>query len=384
MFKNIVNRTNTNCAKWDELIEKVGIPDIISLTVADMDFVVAPEIQQAVLNAAVHGIYGYTNVSKNYIDLSHKWITEKYHWELKKEWIVFCPRVIQAISLCIQNMTCVDDKIIVFTPLYGSILNAIRENNRELVTSTLNYNNGHYEIDFRDFEKKLSSGVKMLIMVSPHNPIGRVWDRDEIDRIVALCKKYEVLIFSDEIHADFVWDKKFVSFGSFLNDYDKIVIGTSPAKTFNIAGLEASNIIFKNVELRNLFINILRQSGIHNPSYFCIPAVEAAYRYGDEWLKLAKKEILGNIEFAKNFFSNELKGFEVIKTEGTYTLWVDYRKTGMSEEQMYDLMINKANVAFSLGSGFGKEGEGFVRINVATPRRLLEKAFERFKKAICN
>ena len=141
MFKNIVNRTNTNCAKWDELIEKVGIPDIISLTVADMDFVVAPEIQQAVLNAAVHGIYGYTNVSKNYIDLSHKWITEKYHWELKKEWIVFCPRVIQAISLCIQNMTCVDDKIIVFTPLYGSILNAIRENNRELVTSTLNYNN---------------------------------------------------------------------------------------------------------------------------------------------------------------------------------------------------------------------------------------------------
>jgi len=270
MFKNIVNRTNTNCAKWDELIEKVGIPDIISLTVADMDFVVAPEIQQAVLNAAVHGIYGYTNVSKNYIDLSHKWITEKYNCELKKEWIVFCPRVIQAISLCIQNMTCVDDKIIVFTPLYGSILKAIRENNRDLVTSTLNYSNGHYEIDFRDFEKKLSSGVKMLIMVSPHNPIGRVWDRDEIDRIVALCKKYEVLIFSDEIHADFVWDKKFVSFGSFLNDYDKMVIGTSPAKTFNIAGLEASNIIFKNVELRNLFINILRQSGIHNPSYFCI------------------------------------------------------------------------------------------------------------------
>ena len=384
MFKNIVNRTNTNCAKWDELIEKVGIPDIISLTVADMDFVVAPEIQQAVLNAAVHGIYGYTNVIKNYIYLSNKWITEKYHWELKKEWIVFCPRVIQAISLCIQNMTCVDDKIIVFTPLYCSILKAIRENNRDLVTSTLNYSNGHYEIDFRDFEKKLSSGVKMLIMVSPHNPIGRVWDRDEIDRIVALCKKYEVLIFSDEIHADFVWDKKFVSFGSFLNDYDKMVIGTSPAKTFNIAGLEASNIIFKNVELRNLFINILRQSGIHNPSYFCIPAVEAAYRYGDEWLELAKKEILGNIEFAKNFFSNELKGFEVIKPEGTYTLWVDYRKTGMSEEQMYDLMINKANVAFSLGSGFGKEGEGFVRINVATPRKLLEKAFERFKKAICN
>lgn len=382
MFDNIVSRRNTNCAKWDELIEECKIEDIISLTVADMDFKVAPEIISSVIDAANHGIYGYTNVSEKYIELSRQWIERKYHWSLKEDWIVYCPRVIQAISLLIQNCTNKGDKIMVSTPLYDPIQNAVRVNDRCLVTNSLILKDNHYEIDFDDFENKIKDGVKIYIAVSPHNPVGRVWREDEISRIVDICKKHKVLIIADEVHADFIWENQFVSFGLFFDKYDDIIIGTSASKTFNIPGLEASNIIIKNEERRDFFKKLLRQAGIHNPSYFCIPAVEAAYEYGEEWLNLAKDTIKGNLDFTRNFFENEMTGYKVINSEGTYMLWVDYKDTGIKEEKLRDLMINKAKVAFSLGSGFGNEGEGFFRVNVAQPRKLLEEALLRYKNNI--
>lgn len=380
MFNQIVSRRNTNSAKWDEIIEKTGNEKLIPLTVADMDFPVAPEIENEVIKVAIHGIYGYTNVSERYLLASKRWIENNYNYSIEKEWIVYSPRVIQAISLYIQNNTRPSDKIMVFTPLYDPIQNAVRVNNRELITSSLLLKNGKYFIDFDDFREKISNGVKMLIMVSPHNPVGRVWDKRELEEIVKICKEFNVLIFSDEVHADFVWDKKFISMAEFFDIYENIIIGMAPSKTFNIPGLEASNIIIKNEKLRNELILYLRQAGIHNPSYFCIPAVCAAYELGDEWLGIAKKVIRDNISYARNFFENELKGFKVIEGEGTYLIWVDYRETGLSEDDLSEIMYEKANVAFSLGSSFGSEGVGFFRINVASPRVLLEEAFGRIKK----
>lgn len=382
MFDNIVSRKNTNCAKWDEIISECGVDDLIPLTVADMDYRVAPEIMTAVIEAANHGIYGYTNVSDKYIELSKAWAEKNYGFSPAKEWIVYCPRIIQAISLIIQNYTEKNDKVLVFTPLYDPIQNAVRINDRELVECPLQLKDGHYEIDFADFEKKIESGVKIFISVSPHNPIGRVWTEEEIRKTIDICKRHDVLIISDETHADFIWKGEFRSYASFYDMYENIIIGLSTSKNFNIAGLEASNIIIKSEDLREFFKKLLRQGGIHNPSYFCIPAVIAAYEYGEEWLLLAKNKIKENMDFIKDFFEKEMKGFKVIDSEGTYLSWVDYRETGISEEKLEELMINKAHIAFSLGSGFGKDGTGFFRVNAALPKKLLEEALFRFKNNI--
>ena len=382
MFDNIVSRKHTNCAKWDEIIDEYGIEDLIPLTVADMDYRVAPEIINAVIEAANHGIYGYTNVSERYIELSKIWAERNYDFSLQKEWIVYCPRIIQALSLIIQNYTEKNDKIMVCTPLYDPIQNAVRINDRELVECPLVLENGHYEINFADFEEKIKEGVKIFIAVSPHNPVGRVWKEEEIKRTIDICKDNNVLIISDETHADFIWKGKFVSYGSFYDIYDNMIVGLSTSKNFNIAGLEASNIIIKDEAFRTFFNKLLKQAGIHNPSYFCIPAVIAAYEYGEEWLLMVKDKIRENIKLIKNFFKKDMKGFSVIEPEGTYLVWIDYRATGISENELKDIMIHKAHVAFSMGGSFGIEGKGFFRINAALPKQLLEEALLRFKNNI--
>lgn len=382
MFDNIVSRKHTNCAKWDEIIDEYGIEDLIPLTVADMDYRVAPEIINAVIEAANHGIYGYTNVSERYIELSKIWAERNYNFSPQKEWIVYCPRIIQALSLIIQNYTEKNDKIMVCTPLYDPIQNAVRINDRELVECPLVLENGHYEINFADFEEKIKEGIKIFIAVSPHNPVGRVWKEEEIKRTIDICKDNNVLIISDETHADFIWKGKFVSYGSFYDTYDNMIIGLSTSKNFNIAGLEASNIIIKDEAFRMFFNKLLKQAGIHNPSYFCIPAVIAAYEYGEEWLLMVKDKIRENIKLIKNFFEKDMKGFSVIEPEGTYLVWIDYRATGISENELKDIMIHKAHVAFSMGGSFGIEGKGFFRINAALPKQLLEEALLRFKNNI--
>ena len=382
MFDNIVSRKHTNCAKWDEIIDEYGIEDLIPLTVADMDYRVAPEIINAVIEAANHGIYGYTNVSERYIEIYKIWAERNYNFSLQKEWIVYCPRIIQALSLIIQNYTEKNDKIMVCTPLYDPIQNAVIINDRELVECPLVLEDGHYEIDFADFEAKIKSGVKIFIAVSPHNPVGRVWKEEEIKKTIDICKDNNVLIISDETHADFIWEGKFVSYGSFYDAYDNMIIGLSTSKNFNIAGLEASNMIIKDESFRMFFNKLLKQAGIHNPSYFCIPAVIAAYEYGEEWLLMVKDKIRENIKLIKNFFEKDMKGFSVIEPEGTYLVWIDYRATGILENELKDIMIHKAHVAFSMGGSFGIEGKGFFRINAALPKQLLEEALLRFKNNI--
>ena len=382
VFDNIVSRKNTNCAKWDEIIDEYGIEDLIPLTVADMDYRVAPEIINAVIEAANHGIYGYTNVSKRYIELSKIWAENNYNFSPQKEWIVYCPRIIQALSLIIQNYTEKNDKIMVCTPLYDPIQNAVRINDRELIECPLVLEDGHYEINFAAFEAKIKSGVKIFIAVSPHNPVGRVWKEEEIKKTIDICKDNNALIISDETHADFIWEGKFVSYGSFYDTYDNMIIGLSTSKNFNIAGLEASNMIIKDESFRMFFNKLLKQAGIHNPSYFCIPAVIAAYEYGEEWLLMVKDKIRENIKLIKNFFEKDMKGFSVIEPEGTYLVWIDYRATGILENELKDIMIHKAHVAFSMGGSFGIEGKGFFRINAALPKQLLEEALLRFKNNI--
>ena len=380
MFNNVVDRRNTSCAKRDETIEKTNIKDIVPLTVADMDFKTSPEIIASMIEAVNHGIYGYTNISDGYIEASVNWIKRNYGRIPKDYEVVFCPRIIQAISLIIQNFTNIGDKVMISTPLYNPIQGAILSNDRLLVSSELVLENNHYEIDFEDFENIAKSGVKVFICVSPHNPTGRVWSKEEISKIVSICKKYKIMIVSDEVHADFVWKDKFISFGSFLDEYDNMIICTSPAKTFNVPGLEASNILIRNDENRSKFKEILIKAGIHNPNYFCVPAVIAAYNSSYEWLNMLKANIKDNLLYVKKFF-NEIDGFKVIESEGTFLLWIDYRGLNLSEEEFKNILL-KSKVLFNLGSEFGDGGVGFFRINVASPKNILEKALLNFKKQI--
>ncbi len=379
---DIANRTGTNCAKWDETIEKYENPNIIPLTVADMDFKASEAIINSMVKYAEMGIYGYTNPSPKYLDLSQKWMKHQYKYEVDKDCIVFCPRIIQALSLVIQNFTKENDDIMIMTPLYSPIQNAIKVNNRKIVENKLIYENGSFNIDFEDFENNLKSGVKFLVIVSPHNPTGKVLTKDEIERIISLCKKYDVLIFSDEVHADFVWDDNFVSFASFFSQHDKLIVANSPSKTFNIPGLEISNIIIENFEIREKFREILNQAGIHNPNYFSIPAIEAAYGDSYSWMLETKKYIKENMLLIKIFFEEDLKGFKCSDIQGTFLLWISYKGLNITEEELSNQFINQANVAVSLGSEFGDEGEGFFRINAAAPRELILTALDRIKNNI--
>ncbi len=380
MFDKVVDRRNTSSAKWDETILNCGMEEVIPLTVADMDIKTSPEIVSNMVKAANHGIYGYTIIEDSYIDSVLKWISENQNWKPEKDWYVYCPRIIQAVAMSIQNFSQEDDKIMVQTPLYDPIQESIVVNGRKLITSDLILKNNHYEIDFNDFEAKIKDGVKIFICVSPHNPTGRVWNKEELVKIVKICKKYDVLIISDEVHADFVWEGKFTSFGEFLDVYDRIIICNSPSKTFNIPGLEASSIFIKNREIREKFKRIINKSGIHNPNYFSVFAVKAAYDDSYEWYELMKSYIENNISYVKEFF-NKLDGFETTKAEGTFLLWIDYRKTGLIESDL-EKIFSKSKVLFSLGTGYGEAGRGFFRINVASPKKLLVEALESFKKQL--
>lgn len=384
MFNQVVNRENTNSAKLLEAFKEVKSDEFIALSVADMDFRSAPGIVNKMVEFASHGIYGYTNITDHYNEVVKEWMKKRHEWEISKEWIVFCPRIIQAVSLLIQNNTDKGDKIVVQTPLYSPLTNAIELNERTVITNPLILNNGRYEMDFENLEEAFVKGAKMIILCSPHNPVGRVWDESELTRLVNLCEKYKVLLISDEAHADFTYKKEFRSIGTVSKLENKVIICTSPAKTFNLPGLEVSNIIIPNEELRKGFQMNLQQAGIHNPSYFVLPAVEAAYSSGEEWLDQLKQYISENYKFTKHFIEKNLPDLKVIDSEGTYLMWLDCRGTGLSDYELKRWFFNDAKVAVSTGDSFGQEGIGFVRLNIALPMDRLQEALQKIVASYPN
>ncbi|MEW9677329.1 MalY/PatB family protein [Lentibacillus sp. L22] len=377
MFGHFVSRKNTNSAKWEEAVEDTNAEDTIALSVADMDFRTSPEIINKVVDAANHGIYGYTNLSGDYKKIVKMWMKKSYDWSISEDWVVFCPRIVQAVSLFVQNNTQKGDEIVIQSPFYSPLKNAVELNERLVVTSPLQYLNGHYEMDFDDLERKFSCGAKAFILCSPHNPVGRVWDESELIKLADLCVKYNVLLISDEVHADFAFSKGHIPIGKIQSIMNQVVICTSPAKTFNLPGLEISNIIIPNRHLREKFKMNLQQAGIHNPTYFAVPALTQAYLYSDDWLLMLKSYIKENYQFAKNYIEAHIPKFNVIQSEGTYLMWIDCREADLNEGDLRKWLFKKARVAVSMGSSFGDDGKGFIRINVAIPRKKLEEALDR-------
>lgn len=382
-FDTITDRSNTNAIKYN-LAEKRNKPlDAISLWVADMDFKTAPCIQKALAEKAAHGIYGYSRPDSRYYNALRNWLLTEHNFEIKDEWVVNTPGVSYAFATAIRALTEEGDAVLITRPVYYPFSNVINNQNRKLVNSALVLKNGHYEIDFEDFENKIiSEKVKVFLFCSPHNPGGRVWTKKELEKISEICLKHNVIVISDEIHSDITFENhKHTVFASISDETrENSIICTAPSKTFNLAGLQFSNIIIPNEKLRSKFTKEMERTGYDEPSLMGIVAATAAYSEGKEWFEAAKAYIWNNILFAEKLVREKCPKIKVLKPEGSYLLWMDFSAFELSDSQINDRILNKAKVWLDGGIMFGPEGKKFQRINCATPRAILEKALIQ----ICN
>ncbi|MBL4935705.1 pyridoxal phosphate-dependent aminotransferase [Clostridium sp. YIM B02515] len=379
-FDKVIDRKNTRSVKWD-LKKK----DIIPMWVADMDFEVPDEVVQAIKNRAEHKIYGYTAPDKEYYDSIINWFERRHGFVIKKEWINYCPGVVPAVNMLIRAFTKPGDKVILQVPVYHPFFTAVENNGCEVVENPLKLTEDKYEIDFEDLEKKIEDNkVKVLVLCNPHNPVGRVWTKEELVRLGELCIKNNVIVISDEIHCDLVYKEyNHISFASIKDDFAQIsAVCTAPSKTFNLAGLQTSSIIIANNDLRKKFFDVLEDNGIWAPNIFGIEALEAAYNYGEQWLDEVIEYLKGNLDFLTQYISKNIPKLKIIKPEGTYLVWVDCRGLGMDSKELHNFFLNKAGVWFDEGYIFGRGGEGYERINIACSRKLLEEALKRIEAAV--
>jgi cystathionine beta-lyase len=384
-FNRIYDRRNTGSIKWDWDGMKVRSQreDLIPLWVADMDFMSPISVVEALTKRAEHGIFGYTFFDESYYNAVIRWMAERHRWNIEKEWIVPTGGVVPSINFAIRTFTKEGDGVIIQQPVYSPFISAITRNNRKLVNSPLVLENGRYGIDFEDFEKKIvENQVKLFILCSPHNPVGRVWTKEELQRIGDICVKHQVIIVSDEIHHDIVypghWHYPIASLG---DEYADICITcTSPGKTFNLAALQIANIIIKNPDMRKKFKTFMESLALGEPSLMGNLACKTAYETGREWLDSLIVYLYENKEYVVSYIHQNIPNVRVINPEGTYLLWTDFRGTGLSDDEVYEILLKKAGVHVNKGSGFGAEGSGFIRMNIASPRKILEEALDRIEK----
>ena len=383
-FDDTIVRHGTNSMKWDKLKELYGREDLLPLWVADMDFSVAPAISKAIEKRLNHPVYGYIYCSDKYYQSIIGWMKRRHNWEVKKEWIVFTPGVVPALSYAIRAFTEPGDNIIIQSPVYHPFYNTIRNNERNVITNPLIYEHGKYYMDFEDLESKIDSRTKLLVLCSPHNPVGRVWTKEELVRLGEICLKNNLKIISDEIHFDLVY--KGYSHTVLANISpeirDNCIICTAPSKSFNIAGLQVSNIIIPNEDMRKKYTLQLEKDHIVRPNIFGEGALIAAYDESEEWLDSLVQYLEENRNFFMDFVEERIPELKVIRPEGTYLLWVDCSGLAMESEELKDFFVNKCRLALNDGEMFGSEGKLFQRFNIACPRSTLEEVLRRIEEAI--
>lgn len=384
-FDRVIDRRGKNCLKYDFAAER-GKPDgLLPLWVADMDLPAAEEIKQALHEAVEHGIYGYSEVKEPYFNAVHDWMKTRHGWEVKSEWLVKTPGIVYAIAACVKAYTKEGDGVMIQNPGYYPFGQVVRDNGRTLVDNTLHEENGRYIMDYEDMERQIvSSNVKLFILCSPHNPVGRVWTEEELRRVGEICLKHGVIIVSDEIHHDFIFPghKHFVLANLDERFPDTTVTCTAPSKTFNIAGLQVSNIFIANPKLREAFVREIDKTGYSQLNQMGLVACESAYRYGADWLEQLLVYLKGNLDFARDFIDRQIPGVKLVEPEGTFLLWLDCRDLHISDEELDDLVIHKAKLWLDGGRMFGPCGSGYQRINMACPREILKKALTGFAEAV--
>ena len=384
-FDKIIDRRNTRCLKYDFAVERNMPADVLPLWVADMDFETSSYIEDAIIERAKHAIYGYSEVKTPYFDILKKWMQKHHDWDIQRKWLVKTPGVVFALAMAVKAYTEPGDAVLIQQPVYYPFSEVIKDNGRNVVSNTLYLGeDNRYHIDFEDFEQKIvDHKIKLFLLCNPHNPVGRVWTKEELTRLGDICVKHHVTVVSDEIHEDFVFKGKHQVFANIKKEYEEITVTcTAPSKTFNIASLMISNILIPNPELKRKFKHQMDAAGISQLNVLGLVACEAAYEHGEEWYQEMKAYVKENIEFVKQYVEEQLSGVNMVEHEGTYLVWLDFRGTGLSVEELDDKIINQAKLWLDSGKIFGSCGEGFQRINVACPRKVLEEALDRIKNAV--
>ncbi|MCM1543299.1 MAG: pyridoxal phosphate-dependent aminotransferase [Blautia sp.] len=384
-FDQEIDRRGKNCLKYDFAAER-GKPDgLLPMWVADMDLPAAEEIKQALHQAAEHGIYGYSEVKEPYFQAVHDWMQRYHGWEVEREWMVKTPGVVYAIAAAVRAFTKEGDGVMIQNPGYYPFGQVVRDNGRVLADNTLHEENGRYTMDFEDMERQMESAhVKLFLLCSPHNPVGRVWTEEELRRLGEICLKHGVLIVSDEIHHDFVFPgyRHHVLAGLDERFREITITCTAPSKTFNIAGLQVSNIFIPDGELREALVKEIGRTGYSQLNQMGLVACEAAYRYGRDWLDQLLVYLKGNLDFARDFIGREMPGVKLVEPEGTFLLWLDCRGLQISDDELDRLVTEKAKLWLDGGRMFGPCGSGYQRINMACPRATLERALRQFADAL--
>ncbi len=382
-FNEGVNRLGTNAVKYDKYKENFNTneDDIIPMWIADMDFKTCDEITKALQNKLSTGNLGYDTVN-GYYESVVKWMRNRHNVDINVEDVVYTPGVVTAINFLLKILIKENDKVLVQSPVYHSFFRVLNENKCDVVQSELFIKDNRYEIDFDEFENKISTGVKVLILCNPHNPIGRVWTKEELERIVEICESYKVFIISDEIHSDLVFKGyKHTSLTTVAPYYkDNIVTLTAPSKTFNLAGLYVSNAIITDEKLRNRYKELFSTT----PNVLGAEALIAAYNKGETWLEELLEYIESNYNYVLNFVNENIPKIKVIKQEGTFLTWLDCRELELEDDELERFFLEKAKLALSTGTAFGKGGSGFMRMNIGCPISTVKEALERLKNAVDN
>ncbi len=384
-FNQVISRQHTHSLKYDFASERNHPQDALPLWVADMDFPVADEIKEVLQTTVNHGIYGYSESKGDYYQAVSNWYQHHFDYHIDSSWIIKTPGVVFALAHAIKALTQEGDAVLIQPPVYYPFKEVVEDNHRQLITNSLVLKDGKYHIDFEDFENKIKQHhVKLFLLCSPHNPVGRVWTKEELEKIGQICLENHVYIVSDEIHSDFVYPHNHHYMLASLSPalQEMTITCTAPTKTFNLAGLQISNIIIPNEIIRNKFKHQIDASGYSQCNMFGLVACQVAYEKGNSWLKQVKDYLYQNILYVDQFLKENLPQVHLIFPEGTYLLWLDFRELHLSNEQLDDLIVNKAKLWLDSGSMFGKDGEGFQRINVACPRSILKQALFQLQSAI--
>ncbi len=384
-FDEMIDRRGTWSIKHDFAIERGKPEDLLPLWVADMDFRTPSAVTEALLKAVNHGIYGYSESKQEYFEAVFHWFQERFGWTVKREWLVKTPGVVYAIACAIRALTKEGDAVIIQQPVYYPFSEIIRANKRKLINNPLVYENGAYRMDPEDFEAKVTlHGVKLFILCSPHNPVGRVWTKEELIRIGDICVKHGVYVVSDEIHSDFIFPGHRHSIFADLKEefLRQTITCTAPSKTFNLAGLQVSNIFIEDKGIRKSFREEIAASGYSQLNTMGLIACRAAYEQGGPWLEELKLYLSDNLALIRGFLKERLPQVRLVEPQGTYLVWLDFRSLKLSEKELEKLIIEKAKLWLDAGTMFGEEGRGFQRINIACPRETIKKALFQLENAV--
>lgn len=379
-FDTVIDRKGTRSLKYDFAVRRGKPENVLPLWVADMDFQTSSYITDALEDMVKHGVFGYSESEEHYFGAVQNWMERHYNWHVKESWMTKTPGIVFALAMAVKAYTQENDAVLIQPPVYYPFKEVVEDNHRRLVNNTLVLGgDGTYTIDYEDFEKKIiEENVKLFILCNPHNPVGRVWTKEELERLGDICLKHGVFVVSDEIHADFVFERKHTVFSEVKEAYRDIsMICTSPSKTFNIAGLQISNIFISNPEKATAFRRQVAAAGYSQVGLPGLVACEAAYRHGDEWLEGVLAYIKANAEFTRAYLQEHLPRVKMTKLEGTYLVWLDFRNYGLTDKELDEKILNQAGLWLDSGAVFGKCGEGFQRINIACPRKTLQQALDR-------